>query len=119
MAVQKNTVTAPVVDQKSSSSSSPSEVKEEVTTKQDQQETTLPTALQLLHKRLNRRTELLKLHLKHYHMSASQFRRRTSELVLPKEIYDKYDEICRTCGQCSVSRHAPARAKVSGLRADN
>ena len=31
-----------------------------------------------LHQRLSKRTELLKLHLKHYHMSSAQFRRRTS-----------------------------------------
>ncbi|CAE7449626.1 RE1 [Symbiodinium natans] len=35
--------------------------------------------------------ELYKLHVKHYHMSSAQFRRRTSMLGLPEEIYEKYD----------------------------
>ena len=37
--------------------------------------------------------ELLKLHLKHYHMSTDQFKKRTSMLQIPKEIYQKYDEM--------------------------
>ena len=52
-------------------------------------------------------------------MSAAQFKRRTSELALPKESHDKYEEIRGTGDQCSVSRPAPARAHVSGLRAGN
>ena len=40
----------------------------------------VPPPLVKLHQRLSKRTELLKLHLKHYHMSTAQFRRRTSEL---------------------------------------
>ena len=37
----------------------------------------VPPPLVKLHQRLSRRSELLKLHLKHYHMSTAQFRRRT------------------------------------------
>ena len=47
----------------------------------------IPPPLVKLHQRLSKRTELLKLHLKHYHMSTAQFRRRTSELYLPEGIY--------------------------------
>ena len=47
--------------------------------------------------KLNDEVELYKLHVKHYHMSPAQFRRRTSMLGLPGEIYDKYDRIFRTC----------------------
>ena len=43
--------------------------------------------------KLNNDVELYKLHVKHYHMSSAQFRRRTSMLGLPGEIYDKYDRI--------------------------
>ena len=42
--------------------------------------------------KLNDEAELYKLHVKHYHMSPAQFRRRTSMLGLPGEIYDKYDK---------------------------
>ena len=54
---------------------------------------TLSLALQRTHDKLQSPTELLKLHLKHYHMSTEQFKRRTSALKLQKEIYDKFDQI--------------------------
>ncbi|OLQ10788.1 hypothetical protein AK812_SmicGene5490 [Symbiodinium microadriaticum] len=63
--------------------------------------------------------ELHKLHVKHYHMSPAQFRRRTSMLGLPGEIYDKYDKIFRTCRVCSSSVPTPPRARVAGLRASS
>ena len=47
--------------------------------------------------KLNNDVELYKLHVKHYHMSPAQFRRRTSMLGLPGEIYDKYDRIVKGC----------------------
>ena len=43
----------------------------------------LPLPLVRLHKRLNKDLELYKLHVKHYHMSLNQFKKRTSELALP------------------------------------
>ena len=46
-----------------------------------------PPPLVKLHRRLAKRSELLKLHLKHYCMSSAQFRRRTSELYLPEGVY--------------------------------
>ena len=52
-----------------------------------------PIAVQRLHKRLNNDVELYKLHVKHYHMPPSQFKRRTSQLGLPQYIYDKYAKI--------------------------
>ena len=59
--------------------------------------------------KLNNEVELYKLHVKHYHMSPAQFRRRTSMLGLPGEIYDKYDKIFRTCRVCSTSVPTPPR----------
>eukprot|EP00435_Cladocopium_sp_Y103_P036710 s1063_g9.t1 len=79
---------------------------------------TLPLALQRIHEKLQSPAELLKLHLKHYHMSTEQFKRRTSALKLPKEIYDKYDAITKSCDTCSKSKIAPSRAKVSGIRSE-
>ena len=60
----------------------------------------------------------MKLHLKHYHMSTEQLKRRTSALKLPKEIYNKYDQITKSCDTCSKAKIAPARAKVSGIRSE-
>ncbi|OLP89146.1 Kinesin-like protein Klp59C [Symbiodinium microadriaticum] len=69
--------------------------------------------------KLNDEVELYKLHVKHYHMSPAQFRRTTSMLGLPGEIYDKYDKIFRTCRVCSTSVPTPPRARVAGLRASS
>ena len=69
--------------------------------------------------KLNNEVELFKLHVQHYHMSPAQFRRRTSMLGLPGEIYDKYDRIFRTCRVCSTSVPTPPRARITGLRASS
>ena len=45
-----------------------------------------PPPLVKLQKHLVKRSELLKLHLKHHHMSSAQFQRRTSELYLPEGV---------------------------------
>ena len=74
---------------------------------------TLSLALQRIHDKLQSPTELLKLHLKHYHMTTEQFKRRTSALKLPKEIYDEFDQITKSCDTCSKAKIAPSRAKVS------
>lgn len=79
---------------------------------------TLPLALQRIHAKLESPTGLLKLHLKHYHMSTDQFRRRTTAFKLPKSIYDKYDLITRQCETCQKSKIAPSRSKVSGIRSE-
>eukprot|EP00435_Cladocopium_sp_Y103_P022068 s4856_g5.t1 len=79
---------------------------------------TLSLALQRIHEKLQSPTELLKLHLKQYHMSTEQFKRRTSALKLSKEIYDKHDAITKSCDTCSKSKIAPSRAKVSGIRSE-
>ena len=63
--------------------------------------------------------ELYKLHVKHYHMSPVQFRRRTSMLGLPGEVYDRYDRIVKSCKICSTSVPSPPRARIAGLRASS
>ena len=77
----------------------------------------LPTSLKKLHERLNHKDELLKLHLKHYHMSARQFQLRTSELKLPAHIHNMYKDICDKCETCQKHEPAPTRSRISGLRA--
>ena len=71
----------------------------------------LPLALRRIHEKLDSPVELYKLHLKHYHMSTEQFRRRTSELKIPEEIYQKYDLIVKECDICQKSKKGPSRSK--------
>ena len=68
-------------------------------------------------KRSDDKVELYKLHVKHYHMSPTQFRRRTSMLNLPDRIYEKYEEVYNKCRVCSMSVAPPPGAKISGIRA--
>ena len=51
-------------------------------------------------------------------MTTEQFKRRTSALKLPKEMYDKFDQITKSCDTCSKAKIAPSRAKVSGIRSE-
>ena len=77
----------------------------------------IPPPLVKLHQRLSKRTELLKLHLKHYHMSSAQFRRRTSEVYLPEGIYRLYESVVKECETCQKTKPAPPRSRFSGVRA--
>jgi hypothetical protein len=79
----------------------------------------LPLALRRIHERLNKPTEFLKLHLLHYHMSPSSFRRRTLALALPEHVYEKYTQVCQECSACNEAQPPPVHSKVSGLRATN
>ena len=63
--------------------------------------------------------ERYKLHVKHYHMSPAQFRRRTSMSGLPDFVYEKFEDICDKCRVCGTSTAPPPRARVSGIRASN
>ena len=77
----------------------------------------LTPAYRRMIKRLDDKVELYKLHVKHYHMSPTQFRRRTSMLNLPDRIYEKYEDVFNKCRVCSMSVAPPPRAKISGIRA--
>lgn len=70
---------------------------------------TLPLALKRIHDKLQSPTELLKLRLKHYHVSTERFKRRTSTLKLPKEIYDKYETIS---SNVTLARRPGSRPQV-------
>ena len=52
-------------------------------------------------RKLQDSVELYKLHVKHYHMSPTQFRRRTSMLGLPDSAYEKM-KTCTTSVVCAV-----------------
>ena len=79
----------------------------------------LPLGLRRIHEKLNSDVELLKIHLKHYHMSLEQFRRRTNQLKLPETVFKRYELIVKQCKPCMEKIGAPARSRISGLRADN
>ena len=83
------------------------------------QEDDVKKSLKKIHDKLNNETELYKLHLKHYHMTPKSFRHRTSALKLPKEVYDKYEEVVRKCEHCQTKHARPSRSRVSGLRANS
>ena len=74
-------------------------------------------SFQCMLKSLENEVELCKLHVKRYHMSPAQFRRRTSVLGLPKSVYEKYDEVVKGCKVCGTSVPSPPRARISGMRA--
>jgi hypothetical protein len=52
-------------------------------------------------------------------MTPTQFRKRTSQLSLSDETYEKYEQVCKQCKICSSSVGAPSRSHVSGIRAEN
>ena len=52
-------------------------------------------------------------------MKLDAFKKRTSQLQIPKDIYDLYEQIVKECEVCcSKLTDAPPRSKVSGMRAD-
>ena len=68
-------------------------------------------------KRLDDKVEFYKLHVKHSHMSPTQFRRRTSMLSRPDRVHEKYEEVCNKCRVRSMSVAPPPRARISGIGA--
>ena len=75
-------------------------------------------SLKRIHEKLRNKAELLKLHLKHHHMPTEQFKKRTSQLKIPKEIVDLYDQVVKECEPCCKNRKKPSRSRVSGLRSE-
>ena len=52
-------------------------------------------------------------------MNLENFKKRTSELQIPKRIYDKYGEIVKACESCQKFHPAPERSRITGMRAVN
>jgi len=61
----------------------------------------VPLALRRIHQKLRDPVELIKLHLKHYHLTPNQFRRRTSALKLPDDIHRLHQETSKRCDGCN------------------
>ena len=57
-------------------------------------------------------------HLKHYHMSTAQFKKRATYLDLPGKVCDLYQNVVNTCPFCNATKPRPDRSRVSGLRAE-
>ena len=72
-----------------------------------------PPPLLRLHKRLAKRSGLLK-----YRVSSAQFRRQSSELYLPEGIYRLYDNVVKDCEVGQKTKPAPPRSRFSGVRAN-
>jgi hypothetical protein len=75
-------------------------------------------AYEKINKKMSDKTELYKLHIKHYHMSVNAFKHRTSELKLLPSVYEKYQEVVKECEHCNRQQVRPTRSRVSGLRAN-
>ena len=58
------------------------------------------------------------LHLKHYQKSTSQFKKKTTQLVILGRIYDLYQHVVQTCPFCNSTKPRSDRSRVSGLRAE-
>ena len=76
------------------------------------------THLRRFHERLIDKSELLKLHLKHYHMNPDNFRKRTSALQIPHSVYKLYEHVCKNCEACQRNHKAPERSRITGMRAN-
>ena len=86
--------------------------------RQQNEERLLQTSQQNLIAKLDNEKNLEELHLKHYHMSTAQFKKRTTHLTLPGRIYDLYNLVVKKCKFCNTTQARPVRSRVSGLRAE-
>ena len=75
-------------------------------------------ALRNIINKLSEKRNLRDLHLKHYHMSTAQFKKRTTHLDIPGRIYDLYQHVVKTCPFCNSIKPKPERSRVSSLRAE-
>ena len=55
------------------------------------------------------------MHLKHYHMSVVNFKRRTSALRIPDGIYQLYEQVVKECAACNKKRPEGRRPKIGGI----
>ena len=75
-------------------------------------------ALQKIINKLSDVRNMKDLHLKHYHMSSAQFKKRTTHLDIPGKVYDRNQHAVKTCPLCNSTKPRPDRSSVSGLRAE-
>ena len=75
-------------------------------------------ALRSIINKLPDERNLRDLQLKHYHMSAAQFKKKTTHLDVPGKVSDIYQHVVKTCPFCNATKPRPDRSRVSGLRAE-
>ena len=76
-------------------------------------------ALQNIINKLSDERNVRDLHLKHYHMSTAQFKKRTTHLDIPGKVYDDlYQHMEKTCPFRNSTKPRLHRSRVSGLRAE-
>ena len=75
-------------------------------------------ALSRIANKLSDGRNLRDIRMKHYHLSTSQFKKRTTHLNIPGRIYDFYQHVEKTCSSCNSTKPRPNRSRLSGLRAD-
>ena len=68
--------------------------------------------------KLSDERHLKDFHLKHYHMSTAQFKKRTTHSDIFGRRYDLYQHVVTTCPFCNSKKPRPERSRVSGLRAE-
>ena len=75
-------------------------------------------ALSRIVNKLSDEQHLRDLHLKHYHVSTAQFKKRTTHLDIPGKVHDFYQHVVKTCPFCHSTKPTPDRSRASGLRAE-
>ena len=68
--------------------------------------------------KLSDERNLRDLHLKHYHTSTAQFKKRTTHLNIPGNIYDLYQHVVNRSPFCNSLKPRLERSRVSGFRAE-
>ena len=71
-------------------------------------------ALRKIINKLSDERNLRILHLKHYHISTAQFKKRTTHLDIPGKVYDLYQHVVKTCPFCNSTKPRPDRSRESG-----
>ena len=75
-------------------------------------------ALRNIVNKLSDERNLRDLHLKHYHMSTAQFKKRTTHLHILGKVYHLHQHVVKTSPFCNSTKPRPHRSRVSGLRAE-
>ena len=76
-------------------------------------------ALRSIINKLSDERNLRHLHLKHYHVSTAQFKKRTTHLDIAGKFYDIHKHVVDTCSFCNSTKPRPDGSRVSGLRAED
>ena len=74
-------------------------------------------ALRNIISKLSEERNLRDLHLKHYHMSTAQFKKKTTHLDIPENFSD-HQHVVKICPFCISVKPRPERSRVSGLRTE-